>query len=70
MLSCSAVLAHRLSLERVCIYQVELCFTMQLFTKILLVFAALSVVNAVPFDAEKRDGNYQSVAYYVDWVSR
>lgn len=43
---------------------------MQLFTKILLAFAGLSVVNAVPYDAEKRDGNYRSVAYYVDWVSR
>lgn len=45
---------------------------MQLFTKILLAFAGLSVVNAASFDAEKRDGdgNYRSVAYYVDWVSR
>jgi hypothetical protein len=43
---------------------------MQLFTKILLAFAGLSVVSAVPLDAEKRDGNYRSVAYYVDWVSR
>ncbi|GAM39959.1 hypothetical protein TCE0_034r11931 [Talaromyces pinophilus] len=41
---------------------------MQLFTKILLAFAGLSVVSAVPLDAEKRDGNYRSVAYYVDWA--
>lgn len=43
---------------------------MQLFTKILLAFAGLSVVSAVPCEAEKHDGNYRSVACYVDWVSR
>ncbi|RAO65137.1 uncharacterized protein BHQ10_001149 [Talaromyces amestolkiae] len=41
---------------------------MQLLTKILLAFSGLLVVNAAPYDAEKRDGNYRSVAYYVDWA--
>lgn len=43
---------------------------MQLFTTILLAFAGLSVVNGASVDVEKRDGNYRSVAYFVDWVSR
>jgi hypothetical protein len=62
---------QRLSLKPVCILVVSV-LTMQLFTKIVLAFAGLSVVNAASFDAEKRDGNgnYRSVAYYVDWVSR
>lgn len=42
---------------------------MQLLKKTLIAFTGLLVVNAVPYDAEKRDGNYRSVAYYVDWVS-
>ncbi|KAF5016002.1 hypothetical protein F66182_12457, partial [Fusarium sp. NRRL 66182] len=40
---------------------------MQLFTRILLAFSGLLVVNASPNNVEKRDGNYRSVAYYVDW---